>query len=296
MYFPPPLPVPEIEISDPVLDKAEVRLTIRREDLNHPALPGNKFWKLKYNLLEAHKAGHTAILTFGGAFSNHIAATAAACKMGGFKSIGIIRGEDADITNPTLSLARKNGMLIHRINRSTYRDKHSAGFLLELKSRFGNFFVIPEGGTNLSAIAGVKEMVTSFRTRFDFLALPVGTGGTIVGCSQALKGESSILGFAALKGDFLEDEIRSLHNRLGLLAYSNWSVVNDYHFGGYGKTTAELLSFIKDFKASQKIPLDQVYTGKMVFGLFKMIEEGRFEKGSVIMAIHTGGLQGMTSM
>ena len=292
MNFPSPLPVPEIEINDHILDKAGLGLTIRREDLNHPELPGNKFWKLKYNLLEARKAGHTTILTFGGAFSNHIAATAAACKIGGFKSIGIIRGGDADLTNPTLSLARKNGMLIHRISRSTYRRKSSDEFLLELKNQFDKFYLIPEGGTNQLAIAGVKEMVRSFRTQFDILALPVGTGGTIAGCIQVLDGKAEILGFSVLKGSFLTGDVERLLEQQGAPRYQNWRIMNDYHCGGYGKVSSELMSFIRWFEEQHAIPLDQVYTGKMMFGLYDLIQNGFFSRGSRLIAIHTGGLQG----
>ena len=292
MNFPAPLPVPEIEINDPVLDKAGMRLTIRREDLNHPEFPGNKFWKLKYNLLEANKAGHTTILTFGGAYSNHIAATAAACKINGFKSIGIIRGEDADLTNPTLSLARKNGMFIHPISRSDYRLKSANEFLQALKRRFGDCYIIPEGGTNRLAIEGIKEMVKFFRTRFNILALPVGTGGTIAGCIQALQGESSVMGFSVLKGSFLTGDVEGLLEKQGLPQHQNWRIVNDYHCGGYGKVSTELMSFIRWFEKQHGIPLDQVYTGKMMFGLYDLIQKGFFSRGNSLMALHTGGLQG----
>lgn len=292
MDFPTPLTVPEIEIKEPILDKAGVQLVIRREDQNHPQISGNKFWKLKYNLIEAAERGYSTILTFGGAFSNHIAATAAACKLCGFHSIGIIRGEDADLNNPTLATAQQNGMLIRRVSRADYRLKITDSFITHLSSQFGNFYLIPEGGTNLLAIKGAEEMTSQIRTGFDYLCLPVGTGGTVTGCIQALRGQKDILGFSALKGSFMATEVSDLHDRWQLKPYDNWRILNEYHCGGYGKVTPELINFIRQFEKLHSVPLDQVYMGKMMLGLYKTIQQGVFNRGETIMALHTGGLQG----
>lgn len=293
MMYPPPLPVPEVEVVAEFVAKAGVQLIVRREDLNHPAVSGNKYWKLKYNLLEAQKLGHDKILTFGGAFSNHIAATAAACNVLGLSAVGVIRGEDADTGNPTLAKARENGMLLHLVSRAVYREKTSAHFLNELEGTFGRFYLIPEGGTNELAIAGTMEMMRQVTTPFDYLALPVGTGGTIAGCINELNGKSKVLGFAALKGDFLGGEIRDLQQKYHLPAQTNWEIVNDYHFGGYAKVNQVLVDFIAIVKQQYGIPLDPVYTGKTMFGVFDLIKIGYFSRGTTILALHTGGIQGI---
>jgi 1-aminocyclopropane-1-carboxylate deaminase len=292
MIYPAALPVPEIELKAPFIEKAGVKLIVRREDLVHSQISGNKYWKLKYNLLEADKLGHHTVLTFGGAFSNHIAATAAVCKAVGLKSIGVIRGEDADLTNPTLAQALKNGMVLHRISRGKYREKELRSFADEMRTLFGDFFLIPEGGTNDLAIQGASEMVSRIDTPYDYLTLPVGTGGTMAGCIDFQKGKAKILGFSALKGDFLANETIALQQKYQLTPFDNWNIVNDYHFGGYGKVKDELIVFMKTFEEQFAIPLDPVYTGKMMFGLLEMIKNAYFRRGSVIYTIHTGGLQG----
>ena len=293
MMYPPPLPVPEVEIAADFLATAGVRLIVRREDLNHPTVSGNKYWKLKYNLLKAQNLGYDKILTFGGAFSNHIAATAAACHVLGLGAVGVIRGEDADTGNPTLAKARENGMQLHLVSRAVYREKTSAHFLNELKKTLGRFYLIPEGGTNELAIAGTMEMMRQVTTPFDYLALPVGTGGTMAGCINELNRKSKVLGFAALKGDFLAGEIRDLQQKYHLRARANWEIVNEYHFGGYAKVTPVLADFIASFNQRYGIPLDPVYTGKMMFGIFDLIKTGHFPRASTILALHTGGLQGI---
>ncbi len=292
MIFPSALPVPEIEVHTPELDEAGVRLIVRREDLNHPTVSGNKYWKLKYNLLEAQSQGFDTILTFGGAYSNHIVATAVACRLCGLQSVGVIRGEEADVNNPTLSRALADGMSILPIPRDLYREKTSETFLDSLRKKFGDFYLVPEGGTNALAIEGVKEMINNIQTPFDYLALAVGTGGTISGCVQALAGRSTIFGFASLKGGFLPKEIGEIHQKYFLPEFSNWKVIDGYHFGGYGKSTPDLLKFIRRFEVKHKIPLDPVYTAKMLWGVTEMVKANEFEKGAVIMAVHTGGLQG----
>ena len=270
-----------------------IELSIKREDLLHPFLSGNKFRKLKYNLIEAKAENKKTLLTFGGAFSNHIAAVAFAGKEQGFKTIGIIRGEelfDKINENPTLKFAQECGMQFEFVSRAHYRLKNETDFIANLKLKFGDFYLIPEGGTNDLAIKGCQEILTQEDFNFDYICCAVGTGGTISGIINSIHPNQKVLGFPALKGDFLQEEIRNF-------AKNNfWELVNDYHFGGYGKVTTELIQFINDFKSETGIPLDPIYTGKMVFGVINLIHKNYFPGGSKILMIHTGGLQGIQGM
>lgn len=271
----------------------DVELYIKREDKIHPFISGNKYRKLKYNLQEAQKLKQNTLLTFGGAFSNHIAAVAAAGKEFGFKTIGIIRGEELinKITeNPTLQFAQSQGMQFKFVSRSAYRDKESDSFLNELKKQFGSFYLVPEGGTNQLAVKGCKEILNIEDAQFDYVCCAVGTGGTISGLINASKSHQKILGFPALKGDFLSTNISKF------VIKNNWELITDYHFGGYAKVSKELIDFINQFKQAYSIPLDPVYTGKLMFGVIKMIEANYFTKKAKILVIHTGGLQGISGM
>lgn len=285
------LPTPIINIDDPQLAAKGVKLMIKREDLNHPIVSGNKWRKLKYNLQEAKKRGHTRLLTFGGAYSNHIYATAGAGKEFGFKTIGVIRGEEHLPLNSTLSFAKKAGMHLHYMDRATYRRKSEPEVIKLLKQQYGEFYLIPEGGTNPLAIQGCQEIIQEINTDYDYLCCPVGTGGTITGLISGLKGRSNVIGFSSLKGDFLKDEVAELLQQ-GNYAYHNWSISTDYHFGGYAKTRPALLDFMKAFEEQHQIPLDPVYTAKMMFGIYELIQSGFFPKGARVLAVHTGGLQG----
>jgi len=272
---------------------SDYKLVIRREDLIHPFISGNKFRKLKYNLLEAKRLQKNTLLTFGGAFSNHIAALAYAGKENGFKTIGIIRGEElaAKIaSNPTLKFAQSFGMQFLFVSRTDYKLKTSSKFIETLKAKFGDFYLIPEGGTNALAVKGCEEILSSNDDEYDYICCCVGTGGTISGLINASKAHQKILGFPALKGDFLQQDIRKFANK------TNWKLITDYHFGGYGKINTELVSFINKFKSDYNIPLDPIYTGKMMFGIFDLMEKGFFLKHSKILIIHTGGLQGIAGM
>ncbi len=277
------------ELKSQISEQSGVRLLIKREDQNHPFVSGNKWWKLKYNLEEAVKNGHTLLLTFGGAYSNHIYSTAAAAHELGLKSIGIIRGEEAVPLNPTLSFAKASGMQLHYVTREAYRNKTEASFIEQLHSQFGNFYLVPEGGTNELAVKGCVEFATQLRSEvdFDYLCLPVGTGGTIAGLAEGLSESKKIIGFPALKGaTFLEEEIKKYTLK------KNWQLVYDYHFGGYAKVTKELTEFMDQFESEFNIPLDPIYTSKMMFGVMDLIKKKSFEPGSRILTIHTGGLQG----
>ena len=266
---------------------------MKREDLIHPFVSGNKFRKLKYNLLEAKEQKKEILLTFGGAFSNHIAAVAFAGQQHGFKTIGIIRGEELGSEqdlNPTLSFAKSCGMQFEFVSREAYRLKNEESFIQNLRSKFGDFYLVPEGGTNALAVKGCQEIITEQDAKFDFICCAVGTGGTIAGIINSAHTHQKILGFPALKGDFLNDEIRIFAQN------NNWELITDYHFGGYGKVNEELIGFMNQFFSTTQILLDPIYTGKMVYGILDLIANNYFPAGSKILMIHTGGLQGIQGM
>lgn len=267
----------------------DVSVTIKRLDLVHPQISGNKFFKLKYNFLEAQRLGFKKVLTFGGAYSNHIAATAFAAYLCGFESLAIIRGEELAQRplNSTLMTAQKLGMQLEFINREDYRQKNSVAFLEQLQIRSPEHYVIPEGGTNALAIEGCKEILTpADLTHFDLICCAVGTGGTLTGLIEASAEHQQILGFSALKGDFLTQDIQQWTTK------RNWRLTDEFCQGGYAKTTAELMHFIQQFEAQHQITLEQVYTGKMLLGIEKMLQRGDIAKDQRILIIHTGGLQG----
>ena len=266
---------------------------IKPEYLNHPYVSGNKLRKLKYNVMEAKKRNKAMLLTFGGAFSNHIAAVAYAGQEHGFQTIGIIRGDELNeqhTLNATLSFAKSCGMQFKFVSRETYRTKTSESFINQLIREFGDFYLIPEGGTNALAIKGCEEILTETDLAFDYVCCPVGTGGTISGLINSSRSAQKIIGFPALKGDFLREEITKFASK------SNWELISDYHFGGYAKINEELVQFINQFKSRYNVPLDPIYTGKMMYGIYDLISEGYFKDGSKILAIHTGGLQGIEGM
>ena len=274
-------------------DSRNIALYIKREDLIHPFVSGNKCRKLKYNLLQAKADDKPALLTFGGAFSNHIAAVAWAAKEHNFQSIGIIRGDeigDKIVENPTLSFAQQNGMRFKFVTREAYRAKDTAAFIENLKREFGDFYLIPEGGTNDLAVKGCEEILTEEEAQFDYICCAVGTGGTISGISNSALPNQQVIGFPALKGGFLKDEICNFARN------ANWRLINDYHFGGYAKVNEALVVFINGFLEKYQVPLDPVYTGKMVFGVMDLITKDYFRENSKILMVHTGGLQGIQGM
>jgi len=277
----------------PLASGYDVELFIKREDRIHPIISGNKYRKLKYNLIEAESNGLNTLITFGGAYSNHIAAVACAGRKFGFKTIGIIRGdelEDSIQENHTLFFAKNSGMQLKFISRENYRHKKTDQFIEKLKGEYGNFYMIPEGGINALAIKGCEEILNDEDKQFDYICCAVGTGGTISGLINCSQTSQQVLGFPALKGDFLIEDISKFVSK------NQWKLINDYHFGGYAKINLELISFINEFKKNHHIPLDPIYTGKMMFGIFDLIEKGYFPDKSRILAIHTGGLQGIEGM
>ncbi|OGX86503.1 1-aminocyclopropane-1-carboxylate deaminase/D-cysteine desulfhydrase [Hymenobacter glacialis] len=288
------------EINEPIADAHGVRLLLWRDDLANPDLPGNKARKLKYNLAAARQQGHHTLLTFGGAYSNHIAAVAMAGRLFGFNTIGLIRGDapaeghEPARLNPTLAQATADGMALHYLDRSSYRRRAEPEFLAEQLARFGPAYVLPEGGTNALALPGCAELVAEIRqqTSFDALAVAVGTGGTLAGLVTGLAETERVLGVAALKnGGFLKAEVDALTHLAAGRAFNNFSLHTDYHFGGYAKYSAELLGFIQQFQARHGVLLDPIYTGKMMAGVLDLIGKGYFARGSTVVAVHTGGLQ-----
>ena len=278
-----------VELALPELGVRNVLVKILREDQNHEEVSGNKWWKLKHNLLQA-AAQHRPILTFGGAFSNHLYATAAAAAHLNIPSIGVVRGGPFSTPAPTLEFASKRGMLLHHISREKYKRKDSPEVVDEFYKQFGDLFIIPEGGSNEAALRGCEEWGQKILSTYDFdvLCLPVGTGGTIAGLARAFGGQKEIIGFSALKdGSGLVECVKNLAG-----AHNNWQIESGFHFGGYAKVKSSLIKFMQDVYVDQKIPLDAVYTSKALWGLVALIEMGRFKEGQKILFIHTGGLQG----
>lgn len=272
----------------PETEKFKIRLAIKREDLLHPVISGNKYRKLKYNLIEAQKMGYQTILTFGGAYSNHILAVAAAGKQQNLNTIGVIRGDELKNKwqdNPTLTKAASYGMQFYFVSRAAYKQKESVTFLRDLNAKFGKVFFLPEGGTNNLAVQGCEEILNQGDRKFNYICTAVGTGGTIAGVVNSSLRRQTILGFPAL-------DITDRLPHIKKYTYkTNWRLFNDYYFGGYAKVNAKLIHFINDFKSKTGIPLDPIYTGKMLYGVLDLIATGYFAPKTHILAIHTGGLQ-----
>lgn len=283
--FPESIPLQKLENETTRLH--QVNLYVLRLDTIDLYAGGNKLFKLKYNLEEAVKQGYKKILTFGGAWSNHLAATASV-NNNPLPVIAIVRGEEPKVYSDTLTYCKEKGVQLHFVSREAYRNKTSPEFIEELKNKFDDFYLLPEGGTNALAVKGCKEIVNYIPIDFDYICSSVGSGGTIAGITSALKDPQQALGFVVLKGThYLMDEINKL-----LPQSTNLKLNHDYHFGGYAKITPELLAFKKDFETQFSIPLDYVYTVKMFFGIFDLLQKGYFKQGSTIIATHTGGLQG----
>jgi 1-aminocyclopropane-1-carboxylate deaminase len=294
-FFSQQIQTPNVKVELSLLKEKEVELWLKREDQIHPDVSGNKFRKLKYNIQQAIKEDHETLLTFGGAFSNHILATASAGHLSGLQTIGVIRGEELgkDVNktlqeNSTLQKAASFGMKLVFISREQYRDKTNSAFIQSLREGLGNFYLIPEGGTNEYAVQGCEEIMTKDDSQFDYICSCVGTGGTIAGLIRSAESHQQVIGFPALKGDFLYDDIQQWISK-----ETNWNLITEYHFGGYGKYTPELIHFINSFYKETQIRLDPVYTGKMMFGIIDKIQKNDFPKGTKILAIHSGGLQGI---
>ena len=277
------IPIVEIPI------ESKVRLFIKREDLTHPEISGNKYWKMFYNVKKylEKEVSERKIITFGGAFSNHIAAAAALGNEFGIETLGIIRGnelEDSWQENPTLFSAHQNGMSFRFVTRETYRYKER--LMAELQEEFPESLVVPEGGTNENAVEGIQYMLTDETKDFDYICSAVGTGGTVSGLSKFAQPHQKIIGFKAVKDNSLENRIKNLSKK------DNFTLV-DASDGGFGKITDENVRFINEFYQYFGIVLEPVYTGKMLRKIFEMIADDYFPANSKILAFHTGGLQGI---
>lgn len=284
-------------IEDEFLSSRGITLLIKREDLNDPELSGNKLHKLKYNLLEAKNKKHNTLLTFGGAYSNHIYAVAAAGKRFGFNTIGIIRGEEHLPLNPTLSFSKSCGMNLVYMDRESYRRKNTPEIIDQLKNQYGDFYLIPEGGTNILAVKGCKDIINSIHVDFDLVCSACGTGGTLAGIIAGLNNKKSALGFAVLRGaSFLNNNVKKLLEDSENNYSGNWSINLNYHFGGYAKINSELIKFIQNFTEKTGIPVEPIYTGKMLYGIYDLISKRMIDEGITIVAIHTGGLQGLNGL
>jgi 1-aminocyclopropane-1-carboxylate deaminase len=282
------LPSPMEELADDRLASYGVRVLLKRDDLIHPEVPGNKWRKLKYNLYAAREQGHRVLLTFGGAYSNHIRAVAAAGYYFGLATIGVIRGEEHLPLNPSLAYAQQRGMRLTYLDRTAYRRKHDQAAIDALREQFGDFYLVPEGGSNSLALRGCAELVDEIGADFDVICCAAGTGGTLAGIAIGLPPGKQAIGFSALKGgDFLTDEVRRLQRDYGRET-SNWSIETGFHFGGYARRNTELDTFIDDFRRRHGIQLDWVYVAKMMFGLFSEVALGRFSHGTVIIVVITG--------
>jgi 1-aminocyclopropane-1-carboxylate deaminase len=283
------LPSEVVEVHDHRLRQKNVRLLLKREDLIHPELVGNKWRKLKYNLIRAMEQGESTLLTFGGAYSNHIRATAAAGYHFGFKTIGIIRGEQHLPLNESLAHAVARGMTLVYMDRSTYRQNMHPDIVAALHERFGDFFLIPEGGSNTEALDGCAEIAREIDKDFDLICCPCGTGGTLAGISAELQEVQRALGFSVLKdGRFLGDEVSRLQQQRYGRVFNNWSIECEFHFGGFARRNAELTAFIDSFECRQSLRLEWIYVAKMLYGIFTLIERGVITDGTTVVALITG--------
>jgi 1-aminocyclopropane-1-carboxylate deaminase len=283
------LPSEVVEVHEHRLRQKNVRLLLKREDLIHPELIGNKWRKLKYNLTRATEQGKSTLLTFGGAYSNHIRATAAAGYHFGFKTIGIIRGERHLPLNESLAHAAAQGMTLVYMDRSTYRRKMDPEVIVALHERFGDFFLIPEGGSNVEALDGCAEIAHEIHSDFDLICCPCGTGGTLAGVSAGLQDGQRALGFSALRdGRFLGDEVSRLQQQRYGRVFNNWSIECEFHFGGFARRNAELTAFIDSFERRQGLQLEWIYVAKMLYGIFTLIERGVIIDGTTVVALITG--------
>jgi 1-aminocyclopropane-1-carboxylate deaminase len=281
------IPSALVELADDRFARHGVRVLLKRDDLIDPDLPGNKWRKLKYNVAPAQQAG--TLLTFGGAYSNHLRAAAAAGRRFGFATIGVVRGEEHRPLNPSLSYAAAQGMHLTYLDRTTYRRKHSAEVGAALRARFGDFYLLPEGGSNARAVHGCAELPAEITADFDVIATPCGTGGTLAGIAAGLRTGQRAIGFSALRGgEFLAGEVAALHRDALGYETGNWTIEYDFHFGGYARSTPELAAFRADFAGRHGVELDRIYVAKMMFGLLALVERGSIAANSTVVAVITG--------
>ena len=285
--------IPVQKINDPMLEDKGISLSVLRADLVHPIISGNKWFKLKHNLIKAREQGHSTLLSFGGAWSNHLHALAEAGRLYDFQTIALIRGELHSPLNACLTDAHNAGMQLESISRTLYKQKHSTYFILDLKQRFGQFYLIPEGGANREGVRGCAEIVHCYKQQdYDLVCMACGTGTMLTGV--VTRSSIPVLGFQVLKGaNYLKNQVKDNLHHYGLLPQCDWSINEEFHFGAYAKVTDELLSFITRFEEQHNIPLEPVYSGKMLFGIYELIKKRDFfPQNRSILVIHGGGLQG----
>ncbi|MBE51246.1 MAG: 1-aminocyclopropane-1-carboxylate deaminase [Flavobacteriales bacterium] len=276
------------EISLPILLSRNIKIYIKRLDLMHPYVSGNKWFKLKHNFSEAVVNGYNKILTFGGAYSNHIFSTAYLAKELGLQSIGVIRGEEIIPKNYTLNFAENCNMKLHYLNRDDFRDRETERVINFLKDKFGDFYLMPLGGNNLNSLKGGEEIIEQ-DDRYDFICSSIGTGSTFSSITNASQQNQNILGFPAIRMNNNSKTYQFIKNATNK---NNWKLIFHYDFGGFAKYDKNLINFIHKFYEETKIPLDIIYTAKMVYGVIDMVKKNMFTRNSKILLIHTGGLQG----
>lgn len=273
----------------------DVNLYVLRLDEIDLYSGGNKFFKLKYNLEEFTRLGYQRLLTFGGAWSNHLAALASHAPGLDAEIIAVVRGEESKYHSETLRFCREQGIKIHFVRREEYRRRHDAEYHAELREQFGDFYLLPEGGSNDLAVKGCREIVDHVHIDFDVICCPVGSGCTLAGIAASLRSGQRALGFVALKGaGYLDEVVTKLiqSSTKGVIVTRNFRLIHDYHFGGFGRIPPELSAFKKLFCDQYGFELDYIYTAKMFYGIFDLLSKGYFKPGTTIVAVHTGGVQG----
>lgn len=280
------------KINHSILVENKVSLFVKRDDLTHPLINGNKWRKLKYNLAHAKENNINQLISFSGPFSNHLFALASASRLFNFDTEVIVRGPELDADNPCLKFAAACGVKLTPVNRLTYKRRYDLNYLAELQQSKPKSLIIPEGGSNQLALKGMIELAQSL-PKIDEVWCATGSGGTLAGLIEGLPETTKIRGVAVLKqADYLNETIKQLSPKAQ--QQNNWRLLTDFHYGGYGKFSEELWHFCQNLR--DQLPLEPIYTGKLFFTLFKLIEQGHFAAGSKIMAIHTGGLQGLSGL
>ena len=288
-------------VTHPLLEKKRVTFFVQRADLTHPQISGNKWYKLKYNLQEAKAQGYRTVLSFGGSYSNHLHALAFAGNQYQLKTVGIVRGEENEPLNPTLQDATDRGMRLIYLSRAEYKRRFEAQFLDRITRGFEPHYLVPEGGANQLALRGCAEISLAIEKQistFDYLCVPCGTGATLAGLVSGLRqSEAKVLGFCALKGLLdIEDKVMRWLQDAAVTRPVQWQILHDFHCGGFAKLSPELVRFMDDWSRFSPILLEPIYTGKMFYGIFRLLEQDYFTPGARIVAIHTGGLQGLRGM
>ncbi|GLX84207.1 1-aminocyclopropane-1-carboxylate deaminase [Thalassotalea loyana] len=291
-------PSPITPLHHPLFEQANISVCIKRDDQIHPIISGNKWRKLKGNVELALQQGKKGIVSFGGAYSNHIHALSYACKINGLSSVGIIRGEQHFQENATLSQAKSWGMNLQFVDRATYKLRHDEAFLIQVRDNYPDHLIVPEGGTNDAALTGVGEVMDELETQleFDTIITPVGSAGTIAGLIKSDKNKHNIVGISVLKGaQYLEDEVKKLIQD-DTNQTTNWEILHDFHLGGYAKFSTRDIQHLAQLNKQLGVMFEPIYSGKMLLAFISLVEQGYFSSGERVVLLHTGGLQGINGM